>query len=134
VARLRSGGKKKEKAETAGPEQPGITDLERRCSDDKEVCAALQQTMFYDPRKIPTSLDEAAKKAAGFEAEGDKQQARMWYHIAGGLALWKSDPAKVKQYFGKCADLAPDMGYKAIVRMPERAVQKAQEFYKEQLK
>jgi hypothetical protein len=54
----------------------------------------------------------------------------MWYHIAGGLALWKGDASKVKQFFNKCAILAPDTGYELITKIPEKAVEKAQEYYK----
>jgi hypothetical protein len=109
--------------------------LDQVCGgDDQDVCKALWHTMFYDPRKVQATLDEAAKKAAAYEKQGDNQHARMWYHIAGGLALWKGDVAKVKQHFGKCAKLAPDMDYEPIIKMAEKAVAKAQEFYDKFLK
>lgn len=127
-------GEKKEAGEKALPEKAGITDLEKICGGDKEVCGALWTTMFYDPRKIGTTLDDAAKKAADYEKKDDDQQARMWYHVAGGLALWKGDVARVKQYFGKCATIAPEMNYKLITKIPEKAVEKAQEFYSKFLK
>ena len=127
-------GKEKEMLEEARPEKVGMTDLDKICGDDKEVCQALWHTMFYDPRKIGATLDDATKKAADFEKKGDKEQMRIWYHIAGGLALWKGDVAKVKQYFGKCASMAPEMDYKLVTKIPEKAVEKAQEFYKEYLK
>jgi len=114
----------------ARPEKAGMTELDKICGDDKEACQALWQTMFYDPRKIGATLDDAAKKAADFEKKGDKEQARKWYHIAGGLALWKDDAPKVKQYFTKCMKLAPEMEYELITKIPEKAVAKAQEFYK----
>ncbi|MGB9134508.1 MAG: hypothetical protein WCC63_02830 [Candidatus Bathyarchaeia archaeon] len=134
MVKLRFRGEKKETVEKTRQEKVALTDLERTCDGDKEVCEALWHTMFYDPRKIGTSLDDAAKKASDFEKKGDSQQARMWYHVAGGLALWKGDVAKVNQYFGKCAAMAPDMDYKMITKIPERAVEKAQQFYKEHLK
>jgi hypothetical protein len=134
VVKLRFREEKKKTSENVSQEKIGMTDLEKICGGDKEVCEALRHTMFYDPRKIPTSLDDAAKKAVDLERKGDKQQARVWYHIAGGLALWKGDVAKVKQYFDKCADIAPEMNYKMIVKIPEKAAEKAQEFYKEHLK
>jgi hypothetical protein len=127
-------GKKKVMLEEAHLEKGGMTDLDKICGDDKEVCQALWHTMFYDPRKIGATLDDATKKAADFEKKGDKEQARIWYHIAGGLALWKGDVAKVEQYFGKCASMAPEMEYKLVTKIPEKAVDKAQEFYREYLK
>jgi hypothetical protein len=127
-------GKKKVMLEKAHLEKVGMTDLDKICGDDKEVCQALWHTMFYDPRKIGATLDDATKKAADFEKKGDKEQARIWYHIAGGLALWKGDVAKVEQYFGKCASMAPEMEYKLVTKIPEKAVDKAQEFYREYLK
>lgn len=133
MARLFKRGKKEEKVkEHVGKVE--VTDLEKICGDDKKVCDALWHTMFYDPRKIHATLEDAAKKAAEFEMNGDNEKARIWYHVAGGLALWKSDVAGVKQYFSKCATLAPDMDYKAITKIPEKAVEKAQEFYGKFLK
>jgi hypothetical protein len=127
-------GKKKGMLEDARPEKVGTTDLDKICGDDKEVCQALWHTMFYDPRKIGATLNDAAKRASDFEKKGDKERARIWYHIAGGLALWKGDVAEVKQYFGKCVSMAPEMDYKPITKIPEKAVEKAQEFYREHLK
>jgi hypothetical protein len=105
------------------------TKLESICGDDKEVCQALWHTMFLEPQKIDTTLEKAAKKGAQFEKQKQPRKARIWYHIAGGLALWKGDIAQVKQYFGKCEKLAPEMEYGIIVRIPEKAVAKAQEYY-----
>lgn len=126
--------KKKEKVELTESKSTKITDLERICGNDKEVCKALQHTMFYDPRKIKTTLKEAVKKAEDFEKKKETDRARMWYHVAGGLALWKGDATKVKQYFSKCAKLAPEMNYELITKNPKKAVAKAQEFYKRFLK
>ena len=110
------------------------TDLERICGDDNEVHKALWHTMFLDPRKITVSLEDAAKKAADSEKRGNNVQANVWYHIAGALAIWKGDAAKVKQYFTKCAALAPEKECALITKFPERAVEKAQEYYKMFLK
>jgi hypothetical protein len=119
--------KKPGKIETEGD---AITKLEDICSGDKEVYEALQHTMFLDPRKITATLDQAAENASDFEKKKDEVKAKMWYHIAGGLALWKGDASKVKQFFNKCAILAPDTGYELITKIPEKAVEKAQEYYK----
>ena len=126
--------KKKEKLEEIQHEKVEITDLEKICADDKEACTALRHTMFLDPRKIQATLEDAVKKAADFEKKRNSGLARVWYHIAGGLALWKGDAAKVKQYFGKCAKLAPEIDYELITKIPERAVKKAQEYYQKFLK
>ncbi|MDH5448542.1 MAG: hypothetical protein OEY24_07645 [Candidatus Bathyarchaeota archaeon] len=126
--------KKKEKTGAKQLEKVIITDLERICGNDKEIYKALQHTMFRDPRKIDVTMKEVTKKAAELEKKGDSIQARIQYHIAGGLALWKGDIAKVKQYFTKCAELAPEMDYGPITKIPEKGVEKAQEFYKKFLK
>ncbi len=129
MVRWLSWGKKEEKVEKI-PEKVQATELDKACGSEKEVCKALWHTMFYDPRKINVTLEDAAKKAADFEKKGDDRQTRIWYHIAGGLALWKGDAAKVKQYFGKCTKLAPQADYETITEVPEKAVETAQEFYK----
>ena len=122
--------KKVEKqAEEAKP-----TDLERMCGEDKEIYKALRHTMFLDPRKVGITMDEAAKEAVESEKKGDNVQATVFYHIAGGLALWKGDVAKIKQYFGKCAKMSPEMDCELITKIPARAVAKAQEYYGEYLK
>ncbi len=126
-------GEKTEAPDTE-PEEVKVTELDWICGDDKEVCKALLRTMFLDPRKIAVTTKDAAKRAADAEKKKDSERARMWYHIAGGLALWEGDTAKVKQYFGKCAKLAPEMGYELINKIPEKAVAKAQEYYKQHLK
>ena len=124
--------KKKEEYKVKEDKVP-TTDLEKICGDDKEICEALWYTMFLDPRKIGTTLNDAAKKATSLEKKGDSKMARTWYHIAGGLALWKGDAEKVKKYFSKCAKLAPEMEYETIVKIPEKAVEKVQEYYKKYL-
>ncbi len=129
---VRNPFKRKEKEELV--EEVKLTDLEKVCGEDKEVYKALWHTMFLDPRKFGMTIEEAAEEAADLEKKGDIVQANVHYHIAGGLALWKGDTAKVKQYFGKCAELSPEMDYKLVTKIPERAVAKAQEYYREHLK
>jgi hypothetical protein len=128
------GRKKKEEKLEKQLEKVEKSKLDQVCGNDKEVCEALWHTMFYDPTKIDVTLEDAAKKAAAFEKEEESRRARIWYHVAGGLALWKGDVSKVKRYFGKCAKLAPEMDYEMITKIPEKAVEKAQEFYKKFLK
>jgi len=109
-----------------------VSDLEKFCVGDKESYEALQKTMFLDPRKVNTSLADAAKKAKEFEKQGDNLKAKIWYEIAGGLAIYEGDASKVKEYFGKCEKLSPNSAY-PILRNPEKAIKKAQEYYQKYL-
>ncbi|MFQ5758363.1 MAG: hypothetical protein ACE5IF_01650 [Candidatus Bathyarchaeia archaeon] len=124
--------KKKVEEETV-EEIKEMSDLERVCMDDKEAYEALRGTMFLDPRNIGASMKEAEKKAKDLEKKGDKLRAGTWYETAGGLAIYEGDVKKVKKYFGKCAELSPDRDY-TILKIPERAVSKAQEYYQKHLK
>lgn len=124
--------RKKKEEKPAEEAKEIITDLKKLCGDDKETYEALLNTIFLDPRKIETSMGEAAKKAKKFEKSGDKTKAEMWYKIAGGLAIYQGSVAKVKKYFGKCEELS-NVKY-PILKIPEKAVKKAQEYYKEHLK
>ena len=118
--------KKKEKTEET-------TDLEKVCMGDVEVYEALREAMFLDPRNIEASMKESEKKAKDLEKKGDKIMARTWYETAGRLAIYEGDVKNVKKYFGKCAELSPDREYK-ILKIPEKAVSKAQEYYQKYLK
>lgn len=126
--------KKKEKMEEKQREKVAITDLEKICGGDVKVYEALRHTMFLDPRKIETTMEDALEKAADFEKKGNEKMAIIWYHVAGGLALWKGDATKVKQYFGKCVKLAPEMDCELITKIPDMAVEKAREYYDKFLK
>lgn len=125
---------KKEKTTIVKKEAPREqTLLEAMCKDDKELCDALKDFMFYDPRKIKTTLEDAAEKAKEYEKEDKITQAKMQYRIAAGLAIYKGDVAKVKLYLGKYAKLANEPE-PPILKMTEKAVKKAQEFYSKHLK
>lgn len=124
------GKKKEEKIEEV---KEATTDLEKLCGDDKELYQALYDTMPPDPRRSNVSMEEAAKEAKDFEKSGNVLRARVSYHIAGGLAIYKGDVEKVKEYFGKCQELFPEGNYK-ILEIPEKAVAKAQEYYQKRLK
>jgi hypothetical protein len=124
--------KKKEGRKVATGEVKKI-ELEEICGDDKEVYEALVDTMFLDPRKVGTSMEEAAKKAKDFEKSGDLIRARMNYHTAGGLAIYEGNVKKVVEYFSQCQKISPNISY-PILKNPEKAVAKAQEFYKKYLK
>ena len=118
-------------AKKAKEETP--TSLESICSDDKEIYEALYKTMLLDPTRTEVSMKEAEEKAKASEKQADTLRARVWYELAGGLAIYEGDVKKVEKYFGKCAELAPDVSY-PILKMPDRAVAKAQEYYQIHLK
>ena len=108
------------------------TELEKFLADDKEIYKALQRTMLLDPQKVEVSMKEAVEKAKEIEKQGDAIRARIWYEIAGGLAIYEGDVKKVKEYFGRCAKLSPNIEY-PILKNTERAVQGAKQYYKEHL-
>ena len=113
-------------------EKQRLTDLEEACGDDKEVYEALFETMYLDPRKIKMTIDQALDKAKEFEKEKNINRARVLFDIAGGLAIYEGNAAKVKQFFSKSAKLNPDYPY-PILSVTERAVARAKEFYDKHL-
>jgi hypothetical protein len=115
------------------PQKPTLTDLEEICGEDKEVYGALVETMYLDPRKIRYTIDQAVERAKEFEKQKNAHRARVFYDIAGGLAIYEGNVAKVKLFFGKSAKLNPDYPY-PILNVIERAVARAKEFYKKHLK
>jgi hypothetical protein len=122
---------KKESVEIKTEQQRQITELEQLCGDDKETYEALLNTMFLDPRKVGVTMKEAAENAKKFEKENDLVRAKVWYQIAGGLAIYEGDVKKVVEYFSKCEKLS-GVSY-PILKNPEKAVAKAQEYYKKYL-
>lgn len=96
---------------TSAPKKQEIKlpELKAVCGDDSEVYEALCNTMLLTPWLLKVSMDEAAEK-------GD-------YMTAGGLALYEGNIAKVKEYFGLTGKPLK------ILEIPERAVDKAQEYY-----
>lgn len=125
--------KKKEEKKTDIETVKTMTELEQICGDDKETYEALYNTMFLDPRKITTSMKEAVDNAKKLEKEKDFVRAKTWYEIAGGLAIYEGDVKKVVEYFSACQKLSPNTQY-LILKNPEKAVAKAQEYYKKYLK
>lgn len=124
---------KKEKIEQKHEEEiKKITELEEFCGDDRETYEALFNTMFLDPRRIGITIEEAYENAKKFEKNENFTRAAIWYKIAGGLAIYKGDVKKVKEYFRKCEEF---LGVKfPILKNPEKAISKAQEFYQKYLK
>jgi len=126
-------GKKKEATIKEGATlEQSSTELQEICGNDMETYRALSQVMFLDPTKIKMTLEEAAEKAKEFEKKGEKIKAKIHYEIAGGLAIYKGDVKSVKKYFEKAQKLSKEEYY--ILKIPEKAVAKAQEYYSQYLK
>ena len=127
---FRRGEKKEEKehVKTAAI----MSELEKICGDDKETYEALRYTMFLDPRKVGVPLDEAAENARRLETEKNPSRARIWYDIAGGLAIYEGNARKVVEFFGQSEKLS-GMKY-PILKRAEKAVATAQEYYEKNLK
>ena len=125
---------RRKKTEEKSPEKVEKTtsELEKFLANDKETYEALQRTMLLEPRKVEVSMKEAVGKAKEFEKQGEAVRARIWYEVAGGLAIYEGNVKEVKEYFSKCAKLSPNIEY-PILKNTERAVQKAQEYYKKYL-
>ena len=122
-------GKKEEKhAETA----KALSGLEQICENDKEAYEALYHTMILNPKKVDTSLKDAIENAKRFEKEKNMTRARIWYDIAGGLAIYEGNAKKVVELFGEAEKLS-GIRY-PILKNAEKAVAKAQEYYKKHLK
>jgi len=124
--------RKKEKPKVNVEQEIFPSDLQEICADDKESYEVLREIMFLDPRKIDTSLTDAIKKAKEFEKQGDTVKTRRWYEIVLGLAIYKGDVAKVKEYYGKYVKLSPNSAHPNLIK-PEEAIKKAQEYYKKHL-
>ena len=109
-----------------------VTELEKLCGDDKETYEALLNTMFLDPRKVGASMKDAVENAKKSEKEKDLLRAKVWYEIAGGLAIYEGNVKKVIECFSECEKLS-NVKY-PILKNPEKAVSIAQEYYKKYLK
>jgi len=120
----------RKKKEVKLPE-PKMSDLEQLCGGDKETYNALLPIMFLDPRKIEVPIKQAADNAKKSENEKDFVGARMWYEVAGGLALYEGDVKKVIEYY-EGAQRVTGQKY-LVLNNPEKTVAKAQEYYKKYL-
>jgi len=121
---------KRKKTETVAEEtmEKSLSPLQTICGNDGELYQALSEVMFLNPTRIKISMDEAVKKAEEFEKQGNKLRAKIYYRIAGGLAIYKGDVTRVKRYFGKAQKLTGEKY--TILKNPEKAVAKAQEYYR----
>lgn len=125
--------RKKKEEKTSSEPTKTVSELEQFLGDDRETYEALSNTMYLDPRKIDVSMEEAAENAKKAEKAKDFIEARTWYEIAGGLAIYKGDVKKAVEFFSACEKILADKKY-AILKDPEKAVAKAQEYYKQYLK
>jgi hypothetical protein len=121
----------KEKGRASTVTTTNLTTLEQICGSDKETYQALSY-MFLDPRKIDVSTKEAADYAKKAEKEKDVTSARMWYEVAGGLAIYEGDAKRVEEYFGGAERVTGEKYL--ILNNPEKALAKAQEYYKQYLR
>lgn len=126
---LKRFGKKEEK--TVFQTSRTASELEQLCGDDKQTYEALQHTMLLDPRKVGTSMREAAENAKKFASEKNLARARIWYDIAGGLAIYENNIKKVIEFFSESGRIS-NSNY-PILMNPEKVVAKAQEYYKKHL-
>ena len=122
--------KGKEKSKASAVTATNLTTLEQICGSDKETYQALSY-MFLDPRKIDVSTKQAADNAKKAEKEKDIASARMWYEVAGGLAIYEGDTKRVVEYFGGAERVTGEKYL--IVNNPDKAVAKAQDYYKQYL-
>ena len=125
--------RKKKKGGKPAEEAKKPTELEMLCGDDKETYEALLGTMFLDPRKTRTSMEEAAENAKKFEKAKDFVKAKTWYQTAGALAIYEGNVKKVIEFFSECQKISPNTSY-SILKNPEKAIAKAQEYYRQYLK
>ncbi|MEM2970939.1 MAG: hypothetical protein QW270_00745 [Candidatus Bathyarchaeia archaeon] len=122
--------KKQENVNQTNMENPQkIDELAQICGNDEETYVALVEVMFLDPRNIEVSLKEAVENAKKFEKAKDFANAASWYKIAGGLAIYEGDVKKVVEYFSACEKYSHNKKF-IILKNPEKAVEKAQEYYK----
>jgi hypothetical protein len=127
---------RKNKEKSAAPEGPKVvTELEKLCGGDKETYEALSQILHLDPKKIGMSAKESADVGRKYEKAGEFVKANVSYEVAGGLALYEGDAKKVVEYYSAAEKVLPNAKYKILrTKNLEKAVAKAQEYYKTYLK
>jgi hypothetical protein len=121
-------GKKTEPKKSTVQHARQLSDLQKLVGDDKETYDALAETMFLNPKNIDPSMKQAADSAKKAQDDGDRAKAGMWYHVAGGLAIYEGNVKKVIEYYGVAEKL--NGRHYAILKNPEKAVAIAQEYYK----
>lgn len=129
--RLRRKKKADAKAAPTAPLEPKtVSLLEKICGDDEETYEALRNTLILDPKKVDVSMKDAAEAAKRYEKNKDTIRAVVMYRLAGGLALHEGNVEKVVEYFTEAQRLQPKEKF-PILKGPEKAVEKAQEYYKQ---
>lgn len=80
---------------------------------------------------MTTSLEEATRQAAGFEAVGDKIRAEVWYRIAGGISLYRGDVEGVRKFFEKAASFqgGSKREYSTAATRSQQMVTMARKYY-----
>ncbi len=121
--------RKKQKADLV---KKTVSQLEEFCGADRETYQMLVNTLTLDPRKIGTTIKEAIENAKKAEKEKDVVKTRVWYRIAGSLAIYEGDTKRAVEYFTACQKLAPNEEF-TFLKNPQKAVDKAQEYYKKYL-
>ena len=120
--------KKKDVQKPVSQQAMRMSDLQQLVGHDKDTYDALASTMFLNPKNIDSSMKQAAENAQKADADGDRAKAGMWYHVAGGLAIYEGNVKKVLEYFGIAEKLTGR--HYGILQNPEKAVAIAQEYYK----
>ena len=129
--RLRRKKKEETKPAVATPVETKTTSLlERICGDDKETYEALLNTLILDPKKVDVSMRDAAETAKKYDKNRDAVRALVMYRLAGGLALYEGNVDKVVEYFTEAQRLQPRERF-PVLKVPEKAVEKAQEYYRQ---
>ena len=129
MANLLKRRKKEGKATTETPKN--LTPLEQICGSEKDLYEALFPVIFLDPRKIDVTMKQAVDNAKKAEKEKDVSRARMWYEVCGGLAIYEGNTKKVVECYSEAQRVAGEKYL--ILKNPEKAVAKAQEYYKKHL-
>jgi hypothetical protein len=124
---LKKEEKKEERKADVGVKQP--SELEIFCGEDKEVYEAFSSALLLNPQLFKKfSIEEVLKEANQKEMDRDFFGAGLCYLFAGQLSLFNGDVEGVKKFFSRCQELT-GRNY-LILMVVERAVKKAQEYYK----
>ena len=125
-------GKKKPQTSSEAPPEPVVTNrLQDVAAGDTEMYLTLLKTLFLEPKRISTTLEELVSQAGEFESKGDLLRAEVSYRIAGGISLYRGDPAGVRKYFDKASSMAKNSRpeYNIMTRRAEDAVAIARKYY-----
>jgi len=126
-------GKKKEPEKEEAPK----TLLDELCGDDAELKSVLTRTLLLNPRMTEEggSIDARIEKAQEYEKNKENVRARVEYHTAGELALYKGNLSQAQKFFKKAAEIDPKYPYRNVFEFftkkekAEKALAVAQEYY-----